>query len=339
MTATSTEPRTPAGPGTGRQQYFIKAMQEGLRDAMRDDETVVVIGEDVDRSIIGATRGLIAEFGEHRVRNTPISEATFVGACVGAAAVGLRPVVDLMVGSFFYVAMDQVANQAAKLRYMSGGQVELPIVYFTMSGPSGAAAAQHSENPHPMLMNVAGLKIVMPSTPYDAKGLMVSAVRDPNPVVYFQDAVLGGTKGPVPEEPYAIPLGVADVKRAGRDVTVVAIGALVPKALKVAAALESEGVSVEVVDPRTLVPMDLDTILTSVAKTGRLVVCDNARRTCGAASEIAATVAERAFADLKAAPRRVAWEDVPVPFSPVLETRVLVGEQQIRDAVLATVRG
>lgn len=336
MTATTTD--APRAATKARQQYFIKAMQEGLRDAMRDDETVVVIGEDVDRSIIGATRGLIAEFGERRVRNTPISEATFVGACVGAAAVGLRPVVDLMVGSFFYVAMDQVANQAAKLRYMSGGQVELPIVYFTMSGPSGAAAAQHSENPHPMLMNVAGLKIVMPSTPYDAKGLMVSAVRDPNPVVYFQDAVLGGTKGEVPEEPYAIPLGVADVKRAGTDVTVVAIGALVPKALKVAAALEAEGVSVEVVDPRTLVPMDLDTILTSVGKTGRLVVCDNARRTCGAASEIAATVAERAFADLKAAPRRVAWEDVPVPFSPVLEKRVLVGEDQIRDAVLTTVR-
>jgi pyruvate dehydrogenase E1 component beta subunit len=329
----------PARPATGRRQYFVKAMQEGLRDAMREDDTVVVLGEDVDRSIIGATRGLIQEFGEARVRNTPISEATFVGACVGAAAVGLRPVVDLMVGSFFYVAMDQVANQAAKLRYMSGGQVELPIVYFTMSGPSGAAAAQHSENPHPMLMNVAGLKIVMPSTPYDAKGLMVTAVRDPNPVVYFQDAVLGGTKGEVPEEPYAIPFGVADVKREGSDVTVVAIGALVPRALKVAKALEAEGVSVEVVDPRTLVPLDRDAICASVAKTGRLVVCDNARLTCGAASEIAAMVTERAFSSLRAAPRRVAWEDVPVPFSPVLEKRVLVDEDRIRAAVLATMKG
>jgi pyruvate dehydrogenase E1 component beta subunit len=329
----------PARAATARRQYFIKAMQEGLRDAMREDDTVVVLGEDVDRSIIGATRGLIEEFGETRVRNTPISEATFVGACVGAAAVGLRPVVDLMVGSFFYVAMDQVANQAAKLRYMSGGQVELPIVYFTMSGPSGAAAAQHSENPHPMLMNVAGLKIVMPSTPYDAKGLMVTAVRDPNPVVYFQDAVLGGTKGEVPEEPYAIPFGVADVKREGTDVTVVAIGALVPRALKVAKALAAEGVSVEVVDPRTLVPLDRDAICASVAKTGRLVVCDNARLTCGAASEIAAMVTERAFSSLKTAPRRVAWEDVPVPFSPVLEKRVLVDEDRIRTAVLATMKG
>jgi pyruvate dehydrogenase E1 component beta subunit len=339
MTATPTAAPPAATAPPVRREYFIKAMQEGLRDAMREDPTVVVLGEDVDRSIIGATRGLIGEFGEDRVRNTPISEATFVGACVGAAAVGLRPVVDLMVGSFFYVAMDQVANQAAKLRYMSGGQVELPIVYFTMSGPSGAAAAQHSENPHPMLMNVAGLKIVMPSTPYDAKGLMVTAVRDPNPVVYFQDAVLGGTKGEVPEETYAIPFGVADVKKAGTDVTVVAIGALVPKALKVARALESEGISVEVVDPRTLVPLDRDTILESVAKTGRLVVCDNARLTCGVASEITAMVSQTAFGSLKAAPQRVAWEDVPVPFSPVLEKRVLVDEAKIRAAVLTTLEG
>jgi acetoin:2,6-dichlorophenolindophenol oxidoreductase subunit beta len=320
-----------------RSLYFIRAMYEGLRDAMREDETVVVIGEDVDRSIIGATKGLIEEFGPERVRNTPISEATFVGACIGAAAAGMRPVVDLMVGSFFYVSMDQVANQAAKLPYMSGGQVSLPIVYFTASGPSGSAAAQHSENPHPILMNVAGLKIVMPSTPRDAKGLMISAIRDPNPVCYFQDAVLGGTRGPVPEEPYAIPIGEAEVKREGGDVTVVAIGALVGKALKVAEELESEGVSVEVVDPRTLVPLDRATILESVRKTGRLVVCDNARLTCSAASEIAAIVSEEAFDALKTAPRRVAWEDVPVPFSPVLENRVLVDEEKIRDAIRSTV--
>jgi acetoin:2,6-dichlorophenolindophenol oxidoreductase subunit beta len=278
-----------------REIYFIQAMYEGLRDAMREDQTVVVIGEDVDRSIIGATRGLIDEFGPERVRNTPISEATFVGACIGAAAVGLRPVVDLMVGSFFYVAMDQVGNQAAKLPYMSGGQVSLPLVYFTATGPSGSAAAQHSENPHPMLMNLAGLKIVMPGTPYDAKGLMLAAIREPNPVVYLQDAVLGGVKGPVPDELYEIPLGVGEVKREGEDVTVVAIGSLVLKALAVAAELESEGISVEVVDPRSLAPLDTDTILASVRKTGRLVVCDNARRTCSAASEIAATVAEEAW--------------------------------------------
>ncbi len=319
-----------------RSLYFIKAMYEGLRDAMREDDTVVVIGEDVDRSIIGATRGLIEEFGDERVKNTPISEATFVGACVGAAAAGLRPVVDLMVGSFFYVSMDQVANQAAKLPYMSGGQVSLPIVYFTASGPSGSAAAQHSENPHPMLMNVAGLKVVMPGSPRDAKGLMHAAIKDPNPVVYFQDAVLGGTKGPVPDEPYQIPIGEAEVKREGEDVTVVAIGALVNRAMKVAEELEGEGVSVEVVDPRTLVPLDRKTILDSVRKTGRLVVCDNARITCSAASEIAAIVSEEAFDALQAPPRRVAWEDVPVPFSPVLEKRVLVDDEKIAAAIRST---
>jgi pyruvate/2-oxoglutarate/acetoin dehydrogenase E1 component len=321
-----------------REIYFVKAMQEGLAEAMREDESVVVIGEDVDRGIVGATRGLIKEFGAERVRNTPISEATFCGACIGAAAVGLRPVVDLMVGSFFYVAMDQIANQAAKLPYMSGGQVQLPIVYFTASGPSGSSAAQHSENPHPMLMNVGGLKIVMPSTPADAKGLMISAIRDPNPVIYFQDAVLGGTKGPVAEGSYEIPLGSADVKREGSDVTVVAIGALVPRALRVADELEAEGISVEVVDPRSLVPLDEETILESVRKTGRVVVCDSAKLTCSAASEIAAMISQKAFGSLKAAPQRVAWENVPIPFSPVLEERVLVSDTDIRTAVMHVVR-
>jgi pyruvate dehydrogenase E1 component beta subunit len=312
--------------------YFMNAMAQGMRDAMREDPAVVVIGEDVDRSVIGATKGLIDEFGPQRVRNTPISEATFVGAAIGAAAVGLRPVVDVMVGAFFYVAMDQLANQAAKLPY-------LPIVYFTSSGPSGSSAAQHSESPHPMLMNVAGLKIVMPSTPYDAKGLMLSAIRDPNPVVFIQDAMLAGTRGLVPEEPYAIPLGVGDIKRAGDDVTVVALGSLVPKALKVAEAMEQEeGVSVEVIDPRSLVPLDRDLILESVRKTGRLVVCDNARRTCSAASEIITIVAGEAWDCLKAPPQRVAWEDTPIPFAPVLEQRVIVDELDIHSAVTRTLR-
>lgn len=336
MTTTSTATRTTDLPNPERPTYFINAMKEGLHAAMSENERVVVIGEDVDRSVIGATRGLVDDFGPLRVRNTPISEATFVGACVGAAAVGLRPVVDLMVGSFFYVAMDQLADQAAKLRYMSGGQVELPIVYFAATGPSGSGAAQHSENLHPMLMNVAGLKIVMPSTPYDAKGLMISAVRDPNPVVYLQDFVLGGTKGHVPEEPYAIPLGVGDIKKHGTDVTVVAIGATVPKALRVAKAFEKEGTSVEVIDPRTLVPLDKDLILESVARTGRLVVVDSARLTCSAASEIVAMVVEAGFSTLKAPPQRVAWENVPVPFSPPLEKRVLVQDDDIRRAILAT---
>ena len=315
-----------------RSLYFIKAMYEGLRDAMREDETVVVIGEDVDRSIIGATRGLIEEFGDERVKNTPISEATFVGACVGAAAAGLRPVVDLMVGSFFYVSMDQVANQAAKLPYMSGGQVSLPIVYFTASGPSGSAAAQHSENPHPMLMNVAGLKVVMPGSPRDAKGLMHAAIKDPNPVVYFQDAVLGGTKGPVPDEPYQIPLGEAEVKREGEDVTVVAIGALVNRALKVAEKLEGEGVSVEVVDPRTLVPLDRKTILDSVRKTGRAIVVHEAVSTLGMGSEVAARISEECFYSLESPVMRVAGFDTPYPPSRI-EEEYLPDLDRVLDAV------
>jgi len=319
--------------GAQRSTYFVKAMQEGLAAAMREDPNVVVIGEDVDRSVIGATRGLLAEFGDTRVRNTPISEQAFVGAAVGGAAVGLRPVVDMMIGSFFYVAMDQLANQAAKLPYMSGGQINLPITYFTATGPSGGGAAQHSENIHPMLMNVAGLKIVMPSTPYDAKGLMLSAIRDSNPVVYFQDHVLGGTKGHVPAESYSIPLGFADVKTTGKDVTVVAIGSTVLKALRVAAEFEAKGIGIEVIDPRTLAPLDFDTIAQSVAKTGRLVAVDNARLTCSAASEIVATISTVCFSDLKAPPERVAWANVPVPFSAPLETRVVVQDSDIRDAI------
>jgi pyruvate dehydrogenase E1 component beta subunit len=329
-----------AAASAARELYFVRGMYEGLRDAMREDPTVIVIGEDVDRSIIGATRGLIEEFGPERVRNTPISEATFCGMCVGAAAVGLRPVVDLMVGSFLYVAMDQVANQAAKLPYMSGGQVRLPITYFANSGPAGSAAAQHSENPHPMFMNVGGLKVVMPSTPRDARALMYASIRDDNPVVYFQDAVLAGTRGHVPENRDPTPLGRAEVKRTGDDVTVVAIGALVLRALAAAEILKGEhGVSVEVVDPRTLVPLDTETILASVRKTGRLVACDNAKMTCSAASEIVAMVSERAWTSLQAPPLRIAWENTPVPFSAVLEKRTLVDVDDIVTGVLHVTGG
>lgn len=320
-----------------RELYFVNAIAEGLDEAMAEDEGVIVLGEDVDRSTIGATKGLIEKYGENRVRNTPISEATFVGACVGAAATGLRPFVDLMFSSFFYVAMDQVADQAARLRYMSGGQVELPLVYFAGTGPSGSAAAQHSENPHPILMHLSGLKIVVPSTPEDAKGLLLASIRDPNPIVYLLDLMLAGTKGPVPEEPYEIPLGSAAIRREGTDVTVVAIASLVQASLRVADELEGEGISVEVIDPRTLVPFDWGTVTASVRKTGSLVVADPARRTCGAAAEIVAGVGERCWDALRSRPRRVTWEDVPVPFSPVLEEAVIVTPAKIRDAVRATV--
>jgi acetoin:2,6-dichlorophenolindophenol oxidoreductase subunit beta len=322
-----------------REIYFVNAIAEALDQAMAEDERVIVLGEDVDRSTIGATKGLIEKYGGNRVRNTPISEATFVGACVGAAASGLRPFVDLMFSSFFYVALDQVGNQAARLRYMSGGQVELPLVYFAGTGPSGSAAAQHSENPHPILMHLSGLKVVFPSRPADAKGLLIASIRDPNPVVFLLDLMLAGEKGPVSEDAYEIELGMAALRRQGTDVTVVALGSLVQKALDVAEELEAEGISAEVIDPRTLVPFDWDTVLDSVRRTGRIVIADPARRTCGAAAEIAAVVAERCWDHLRVPPLRVTWEDVPVPFSPVLEEAMTVSAAGIRAAIVATVSG
>jgi acetoin:2,6-dichlorophenolindophenol oxidoreductase subunit beta len=333
MTATSTIP--PVVEDT----YFANAIAAALAEAMEEDPSVVVLGEDVEISTIGCTKGLVERFGKSRVRNSPISEATVVGTCVGAAATGLRPFMDLMFSSFVYVAMDQVANQAARLRYMSGGQVELPLVLFAGTGPSGSAAAQHSENPHPILMHLAGLKVVFPSTPADAKGLLLQSIRDRNPVIYLMDLMLAGKKGPVPQDPYAIPLGQAEVRREGSDVTVVALASAVGQALEVADALEAEeGVSAEVIDPRTLVPFDWDQVSDSVRKTGRLVVVDPARRTCGAAAEIVTRVCELCWSDLKTLPRRVTWEDVPIPFSPPLEAAVTVRSEEIREAIMAVSR-
>ena len=314
--------------------YLVTAMRDGLAEAMREDPAVVLFGEDADRSVMGSTRGLIDEFGPDRVRNIPLSEATIVGCGVGAAAAGLRPVIDLMVSSFFYVTMDQLANQAAKLRYMSGGQVQLPVVYFAATGGAGSAAAQHSESPHPTFIQQAGLKVVMPSTPSDAKGLMLAAVRDPNPVVYLQEASLGGTRGPVPEGPFEVPLGQAAVRRSGSDVTVVAVGRTVRVALAVAEELHGEGVSVEVIDPRTLYPWDAETVMESVARTGRLVVLDTARQSCGFAAEVIATACTEAFGSLRAAPVRVSAPDVPMPFAPQLERHLAVDEHKVKAAVL-----
>jgi acetoin:2,6-dichlorophenolindophenol oxidoreductase subunit beta len=319
-----------------RETYFTKAIAEALQQEMERDETVIVLGEDVVVGPIGGTKGLFDRFGPDRVRNTPISEQVLVGACVGAAACGLRPVFDMMFSSFMYLAMDQLGNQAARLRYMSGGQFQLPAVFMAGSGPGGSLAAQHSETPHAMLMHLSGLKVVYPSTPRDAKGLMTASVRDPNPVAYFVDLSLAGQKGPVPEGEFEIPLGSAEVKREGADVTVVAVGPLVPMALEIAGELESHGYSIEVVDPRTLVPLDWPTIATSIAKTKRLVVADHGRQTCGAAAEIVARAAELEWGTLRQAPRRVTWEDVPVPFSPSLEEAMLVTPAKLRAAILAT---
>jgi acetoin:2,6-dichlorophenolindophenol oxidoreductase subunit beta len=315
--------------------YMTNAISAGLAQAMKDDPTVIVLGEDVEISTIGVTKGLIDVFGGNRVRNSPISEATVVGSCVGAAACGLRPVMDLMFSSFFYVALDQVANQAARLRYMSGGQVSLPLVLFAGTGPSGSAAAQHSENPHPMLMSLSGIKVVFPSTPADAKALMIASVADPDPVVYLLDLLLAGSRGEVADNGPAIPLGRGVIRRPGSDVTVVAIGSAVPQALEAAEILAEDGTSAEVLDPRTLVPFDWSLLFDSVRRTGRLVIADPARRTCGAAAEIAARTMEHCWPDLRAAPNRVTWEDVPIPFSPVLEQAVTVSAAKIRSAVAA----
>jgi pyruvate dehydrogenase E1 component beta subunit len=299
--------------------YFTHAIRDGIAEEMRADPTVHVFGEDIDKSVLGPTQGLVGEFGVGRIRNTPISEQAVLGSLIGASLTGLRPVMDFMFASFMYVAMDQIANQAGRIRYMSGGQVSLPMVLLGGVGPLGQAGAQHSESPHATLMNVGGLKVVLPSTAADAKALMRSAIRDPNPVVFLMDISLTGTRGEVPADAPAVPLGSADVKREGTDVTVVAIGSAVGRALTAAAQLEERGISVEVVDPRSLVPLDLATILTSVRKTARLVVAEPGRRSCGLAAEVTALVAEEAWADLAAPPVRVTWPDVPVPYSPALE--------------------
>jgi pyruvate/2-oxoglutarate/acetoin dehydrogenase E1 component len=323
---------------TSTSVYYTRAIAAAIDRAMADDSTVHVVGEDVEISEFGTTKGLLEKYGNERVRNTPLSEAAVVGMCLGAAASGLRPIMDLQFASFFYIVMDQVANQTARLRYMSGGQVEVPLVILAGTGPAGSAAAQHSENPHPALMQASGIRVVMPSTPADARGLLLASIADPNPVAFLFDVVLAGTRGPVAEDGPPIALGTADVKRHGTDVTVVAIASLVRTALAVAEELEqSHGISVEVIDPRTLVPLDWATIESSVRRTHRLVVADPARRTCGAAAEVAAHVTESCWGDLVAPPTRVTWRDFPIPFSPVLEAAVLPSADELRQAVIGLV--
>jgi acetoin:2,6-dichlorophenolindophenol oxidoreductase subunit beta len=320
------------------QKRFIHALREGLAEEMRRDPTVFVMGEDVEIGVFGVSRGLRDEFGAARVRNTPIAEQVIVGAALGAAAGGMRPVADLMMANFSYLAMEPFANQAAKLHYMTGGQIRMPAVFLSALGAPGGNAAQHSDSPYPMFMNLGGVKVVLPTTPYDAKGLIKSAIRDDNPVLFFFHGALGGSRGEVPDGEYTVPLGQADVKREGSDVTVVAIGWMVKRALEAAEQLAGERVSVEVIDPRTLVPLDTATILRSVAKTGRLVVVDEARELCSAASEISAVVAQHGFGALRAPIVRVASPNVPIPFSPPLEKAVVPDTRRIVDAICAAVQ-
>jgi acetoin:2,6-dichlorophenolindophenol oxidoreductase subunit beta len=333
-------------PATSRTLSLVDAVGEAMRQAMEADPTVIVMGEDVAGGAgrgegkenamggsFGATKSLFPLFGPSRVRDTPISEAGFVGAGVGAAAAGLRPVVDAMWADFTGLAFDQIYNQASKMSYMFGGQARLPLTVRVAMGSGISAAAQHSGTLYSVYTHLPGLKVVVPSTPYDAKGLLLESIFDDAPVMFFEHLKLYVTKGPVPEEPYRIPLGVAEVRRSGSDVTIVAISAMVARALEAAEQLERSGTSAEVIDPRTLSPLDVDTIVASVEKTGALVVVDESPPQCSVASEIAAVVSEQAFDSLNAPVRRVTAPHAPVPFSPSLEAAYAPTVQKIVAAV------
>ncbi|MYF88078.1 MAG: alpha-ketoacid dehydrogenase subunit beta [Boseongicola sp. SB0676_bin_33] len=312
---------------------MIQAINEALDGEMAKDPKVVVFGEDVEISLFGDTRGLKDKHGAHRVRNMPISETVMSGMAVGAAAAGYKVVCHMMFGNFMYTGFDSIANQASKLRYMTAGQIALPIVYMGVFGGGRSAAAQHSDAMHPMIMNLGGIKVALPATPADAMGLLRSAIHDPNPVMFLQAAGRGGEQGEVPEGDHVIALGKASTVQEGDDVTVVAIGAMVRPAMRAAQDLAKSGIGVELIDPRTVVPLDSEMILGSVRKTGRLVVVDEARDMCSAASHIAAICADQCFDALKAPIRRVTVPDVALPYSPPLEKALLPNEARISDAV------
>ena len=311
-----------------REISFQTALEEAVAEEMRRDPRVITLGTDF-------TGDPVKEFGPARVRFTPISEAVLTGMGLGAAGSGFRPIVNWRMVTFSFVAMDQIVNQASKIHYMFGGQAEFPVTYRCSTGGGIGLAAQHSQSPYSMWMHLAGLKIILPSTPADAKGLLKSAIRDNNPVVSFECSRLAAATGPVPDGDHLVALGVAEVKRAGTDVTIVGLAYYVLEALAVAEELAREGISVEVVDPRTLVPMDVETVRASVRKTGRVVIVDEAPATCSAASEIAALLVEdpETFRALHAPVRRVCAVPVPVPYSPTLERAALPSREDIKAAV------
>ncbi|UYZ14195.1 alpha-ketoacid dehydrogenase subunit beta [Brevibacillus sp. WF146] len=330
-----------------RKISFSAAINEAMKLAMRADENVILLGEDVaggaqvdhlqdDEAwggVLGVTKGLVQEFGRERVLDTPITEAGFIGAAMGAAATGLRPIAELMFNDFIGSCLDMVMNQGAKFRYMFGGKAQVPVTIRTMHGAGFGAAAQHSQSLYSMFTHIPGIKVVVPSTPYDAKGLLLASIADNDPVIFFEDKTLYNTTGDVPEEYYTLPLGKADIKRAGSDVTIVAIGKQVQTALQAAERLAKKGVEAEVVDPRTLSPLDEDTILASVAKTNRLIVIDEANPRCSIATDIAALVADKGFDTLDAPIKRITAPHTPVPFSPVLEELYLPSPQKVVEAV------
>ena len=330
--AVETAPRTET-----RTLTYAEALNEALREEMQRDRTVFVMGEDVavwgGGGIFGVTKGLVEEFGEGRVRDTPISEEIIAAAAIGAAATGTRPVAEIMYVDFIGLAMEPIVNQAAKMRYMFGGKIALPVVIRAQEGGGRGNAAQHSQSLEAWFAHIPGLKVAVPSTPHDAKGLLKTAIRDDNPVIFLEHKVLYFTKGEVPEGEYTIPFGQADVKREGTDVTVVGIHTQVLEALKAAEELEGEGISVEVIDPRTVSPLDIDTIVKSVEKTGRLVVSHQAYEQGGIGGEIIARVVDRAFDYLDAPPQRVCGKNVPVPYAETLERAALPYKEEIVEAI------
>lgn len=313
----------------------VDALNEALREEMRRDEDVIILGEDVGKYWQGAfkvTKGLEEEFGPERVRDTPISENAIVGCAVGAAMTGLRPVAEIMFGDLVALAMDQICNQAAKLRFMSGGQVKVPLVVRTPFGAGGSYASHHSQSLEAWFIHIPGLKCVQPSNAYDAKGLLKSAIRDDNPVVFCEHKFVYSLKGSIPEEEYTVPIGKARVMREGDDVTIVATSLMVTRALNAASHLEKEGISCEVVDPRTLRPLDENTLSTSARKTGRVVIVHEACDTGGVSGEITKALVKGAFYHLEAV-RVLAGKDAPIPFSPVMEKWVVPDEEQIEKVV------
>ncbi|MFH0850435.1 MAG: alpha-ketoacid dehydrogenase subunit beta [Candidatus Bathyarchaeota archaeon] len=320
-----------------RKTTFAEAVNEAQRFAMRENPEVILFGENVSSGWRAATKGLKEEFGRERVRDAPITETAFIGAGVGAAVVGMRPIVELMLVDFSLVAMDQILNQMAKTTYMTGGSVSVPMVLRAIYGAGGGNAATHSESLYGIYAHMPGMKVAVPATPYDAKGLLLTAIRDPNPVVFFEHRLLYSARGHVPEEPYIVPFGVANLVREGQDVTVVAVGKMVQEAVKAADELKGK-VSVEVLDPRTLVPLDEEAILRSVQKTGRLVAVDEDYERCGFSAEVAAVAAEKGFHSLKAPVARVANPNVPIPFNRSLERHVLPDAEKIVRAIKSVVK-
>jgi pyruvate dehydrogenase E1 component beta subunit len=314
---------------------FGEAVREAIAEEMRSDPRVVLLGEDVAEAgtPFKVLAGLVDEFGKDRVVDTPISEPGFTGIAVGAAMTGLRPIVDIMFGDFITLTMDQMVNQAAKIHYMSGGKWKVPMVMRTTLGATRRSAAQHSQSLHAWFSHVPGLKVVLPSTPYDAKGLMKTAIRDENPVIFFEDKLMyGKLKGPVPLAEYTIPFGVADVKRVGSDITLVATSSMVQVALGAAELLEQAGISAEVVDPRTTWPLDERTLIDSAIKTSRAIVIDEGYERYGVTAEIASIIAAGAFYYLEAPVKRMGAMHVPVPFSPPLEDATVPTEQSVFEA-------